>query len=236
MILDAREEGGPFASFDDFVRRVPKKAASKTALEALIKGGAFDSTGQTRLGLLCAMEDVIAMVAPEKRASEFGQDGLFGVEELPPVKIGDREWDKKTLLGFERESLGLYVSDHPLRGLGEVLSAYTTHSVVDLLADEELKDRDRVRVAGLVVAAEHRVAKTSGKPWMRAVIEDLSGSTEVLLFSRTFEEYQSLVAVDSICWLEGSMSIKDEGDRSVMVNEVRSMDAFIAQERAAGRI
>ena len=235
-VLAARLEGGPFESFEDFVRRVPKKATPKTALEALIKGGAFDSTGHTRLGLLSAMEDILAMVEPDKKAAEFGQDGLFGVDELPPVQIDDREWDKKTLLSFERDSLGLYVSDHPLSGLGEVLGAYTTHSVVDLLTSEDLQDRDQVRLAGLVVAAEHRIAKSSGNPWMRAVIEDLSGSTEVLLFSRTFEQYQSLMVVDSVCWLEGVMSIKEDGARSVMVNEVRAMDGYIAQERAAGRI
>ena len=139
--VDRRRRGrrrAAFTSFADFLRKVPVNVCNKRVIESLIKAGAFDSLGSPRRGMLMIHEQAIDSVIDVKRNEAIGQDSLFGDDAEDnaatfDVPVPDGEWDKATLLGFEREMLGLYVSDHPLLGLEHVLAAETDCSVVQLL-------------------------------------------------------------------------------------------------------
>ncbi len=136
-IVAARSAKGAFASFSDFLRKVPVNVCNKRVIESLIKAGAFDSLGHPRKGLVLIHEQAIDTVIDVKRNEAMGQDSLFGgdaeIEASFEVPVPDGEWDKSTLLAFEREMLGLYVSDHPLLGIEHILSAATDCSVAQLL-------------------------------------------------------------------------------------------------------
>src|SRR6202012_5519454 len=123
-IVATRKAKGAFTSFSDFLRKVPTVVCNKRVIESLIKGGAFDEFNHPRKGLVMVHEQAVDSVIDIKRNEAIGQDSLFGGDEEAEaafeVAIPDSEWDKKTRLNFEREMLGLYVSDHPLFGLEHV--------------------------------------------------------------------------------------------------------------------
>ena len=141
-IVAARQDRGRLVSFEDFVRKSPAVVCNKRTIESLIKGGSFDSLQHTRQGLVRVHEAYIDALSDEKRQEAIGQDSLFaGFEDdegtgtrtatsllaMPPIPT--IEWDKATLLAFEREMLGLYVSDHPLFGIEHVLAQHADTSI-----------------------------------------------------------------------------------------------------------
>src|SRR5579859_1982311 len=140
-IVATKAAKGAFTSFSDFLRKVPVNVCNKRVIESLIKAGAFDSLGSPRRGLLMIHEQAIDAVIGAKRDAMLGQDSLFDDDEdnsaIFDVPVPDGEWDKSTLLGFEREMLGLYVSDHPLLGLEHVLATGTDCSIAQLLGSTE---------------------------------------------------------------------------------------------------
>ena len=148
-IIAARTAKGAFASFSDFLRKVPVNVCNKRVIESLVKAGAFDSLGHPRKGLLLIHEQAIDSVIDVKRNEAMGQDSLFGgdatAEAAFEIGVPDGDWDKPVLLAFEREMLGLYVSDHPLLGVEHILSAATDCSVAQLLGSA---DGDSERAAG----------------------------------------------------------------------------------------
>ena len=137
-IVAARTTKGAFTSFADFLRKVPVNVCNKRVIESLVKAGAFDSLGHPRKGLVLIHEQAIDTVIDVKRNEAIGQDSLFGgdaeTEATFEVPVPDGEWDKTTLLAFEREMLGLYVSDHPLLGVEHIVAANTDCSVAELLS------------------------------------------------------------------------------------------------------
>ena len=137
-IVAARKSKGEFTSFADFLRKVPVVVCNKRVIESLIKAGAFDSFGHPRKGLALIHEQAVDSVIDIKRNEAIGQDSLFGGDEEAEaafeVAIPDAEWDKKTRLNFEREMLGLYVSDHPLLGVEHMIARDTDVSVAELMA------------------------------------------------------------------------------------------------------
>ena len=145
-IIRSREEKGAFASFKDFLSKVPAVVCNKRTIESLIKGGAFDSLGESRRGQVEVHERYIDALVEVKKQEAIGQDSLFGsfgmdeatdasgpgaFDGLPPVP--PLEWDKATLLSFEREMLGLYVSDHPLFGIEHILATHADTTIASLL-------------------------------------------------------------------------------------------------------
>src|SRR5579862_6811814 len=140
-IVAARTSKGAFTSFSDFLRKVPVNVCNKRVIESLVKAGAFDSLGDARRGMVMVHEQAVDAVIDVKRNEAIGQDSLFGDDEENAatfdVPIPAGEWDKTTLLAFEREMLGLYVSDHPLLGLEPVLAAVTDCSVAELIGSAE---------------------------------------------------------------------------------------------------
>ncbi len=234
-IVAAREEA-PYGSFHGFLDKVPLHVANKRTVESLIKAGAFDSMGDTRRALLEIHEDAVEAAVDRKRneaqgAIGFDFDSLYdGAEEVAPVKVPPRpEWTKKDKLGFEREMLGLYVSDHPLAGLEIPLAKHASTSIHDLLADEDVADGDIVTVAGLVTSVQHRVAKQSGNPYGMITIEDFDGEVTVMFMGKTYTEFQSMLQADAILVVRGRVSRRDDGlnlhGQSAFAPDLGSVDA-----------
>src|SRR6478736_5055015 len=169
-IVRTREEKGDFTSFTDFLDKVPAVVCNKRTIESLIKAGAFDSLGHARRALLLVHEQAVESVIGVKRKEAEGQFDLFadlGTDDGPgfSVQVPDvPDWDKKQRLQFEREMLGLYVSDHPLSGLEHVLSAAADVSIATLNADEARPDGSTVVVAGLITSLQRKMSK-QGNPW-----------------------------------------------------------------------
>ncbi|GLJ61544.1 MULTISPECIES: DNA polymerase III subunit alpha [Microbacterium] len=214
-IIAAREEG-PYTDFHDFLRRVPMHVANKRTVESLIKAGAFDTMGSTRRALLEIHEQAVESAVTDKRnaaggAIGFDFDSLWDEPEAVQ-KVPDRpEWTKKDKLAFEREMLGLYVSDHPLAGLEVPLAKHRSITISDLLASEDLQDGDQVTVAGLVTSAQHRVAKSSGNPYGMITVEDFDGEVTVMFMGKTYTEFQPILQQDSVLAVRGRVSRRDDG-------------------------
>ncbi|MEV8268070.1 DNA polymerase III subunit alpha [Microbacterium sp. NPDC076911] len=207
-----------FVSFHDFLTKVPMHVSNKRTIESLIKAGAFDSLGSTRRALMEIHEDATEAAVDSKRKAATGAigfdfDSLYDeTEEIAPAKVPDRpEWTKKDKLAFEREMLGLYVSDHPLAGLEVPLAKHASISIHDLLASEDLNDGDQVTVAGLVTSVQHRVAKASGNPYGMITIEDFDGEVTVMFMGKTYAEFSSTLIADSILAVRGRVSRRDDG-------------------------
>ncbi|WP_206686607.1 DNA polymerase III subunit alpha [Microbacterium invictum] len=207
-----------FTSFHDFLTKVPVHVANKRTVESLIKAGAFDSLGSTRRALMEIHEDATEQAVLDKRREANGEvgfdfDSLWGDDEPHAVqKVPERpEWTKKDKLAFEREMLGLYVSDHPLAGLEIPLAKHASTSIHDLLASDDVNDGDQVTVAGLVTSVQHRVAKQSGNPYGMITVEDFDGEVTVMFMGKTYTEFQSMLVADSILAVRGRVSVRDDG-------------------------
>lgn len=220
-IVAAREAKGAFTSFTDFLDKVPAVVCNKRTIESLIKAGAFDSLGHTRRALLLVHEQAVDAVIGVKRKEAEGQFDLFadligaddgGASSAFSVTVPDLpEWDKKQKLTFERQMLGLYVSDHPLAGVEHVLTSAADVSIATLLGDENRPDGSTVTIAGLVTSVAIKVAKASGNYWAAVTIEDLEGSIEVMFFGETYLAYSTVLAEDSVVVLKGRVRRRDEG-------------------------
>lgn len=217
-IVAARTEKGPATSFQDFLDKVPAVVCNKRTIQSLIKAGAFDSLGQTRRSLLARCDEAVDAVTDVKRNEAIGQFDLFGglggdeggagagfTIEIPDLP----EFDRRHKLAEEREMLGLYVSDHPLRGVERALGRYQDVEIAQVLSGEDSMADRVVRIAGLVSGVQTKVTK-QGNTWAIATIEDLSGSVEVLFFPRSYETIQSFLAPDIIVQVEGKVNVRDD--------------------------
>ncbi|MBF0689612.1 MAG: DNA polymerase III subunit alpha [Cellulomonas sp.] len=216
-IVAAREEKGAFTSFTDFLDKVPAVVCNKRTIESLIKAGAFDALGHPRRALLLVHEQAVDAVIDVKRKEATGQFDLFadlaGEDETGSgiaVTIPDLpDWDKKQRLAFEREMLGLYVSDHPLSGLEHVLSAQADVSIATLNADEARPDGSTVVVAGLVTSLQRKMSK-QGNPWAAVTLEDMEGSVEIMFFGETYLAYSTVLAEDAVLVVRGRVRRRDD--------------------------
>ncbi|MFF1528742.1 DNA polymerase III subunit alpha [Cellulomonas sp. NPDC058312] len=214
-IVRTREEKGDFTSFTDFLDKVPAVVCNKRTIESLIKAGAFDSLGHARRALLLVHEQAVESVIGVKRKEAEGQFDLFadlGGDDGPgfSVQVPDvPDWDKKQRLQFEREMLGLYVSDHPLSGLEHVLSAAADVSIATLNADEARPDGSTVVVAGLVTSLQRKMSK-QGNPWAAVTLEDMEGSVEIMFFGETYLAYSTVLAEDAVIVVRGRVRRRDD--------------------------
>jgi DNA polymerase III subunit alpha len=228
LITEERRKGGPYASFQDFIERIDLTVLNKRTIESLIKAGAFDSMGSPRKGLLAVCEQMIDAVIVRRRAEDMGQFSLFGSEEPAMVEgavaIPDIEWDKMVKLGFEKEMLGLYVSDHPLFGLEEALRSLTSSPIAAL---SEQEDRATVTIAGIVGSVTRRYSR-NGELILWAQVEDLSGSVEVVCFPKVVAEVGPLIRNDAILVVRGRL---DQGsdEAKVIAQQVREPSLSVEQ-------
>jgi DNA polymerase III subunit alpha len=224
-IVRARTEKGAFTSFADFMSKVELVVCNKRTIESLIKAGAFDSLGHTRRGLIDIHSDAVDAVTSIKRQEAMGQFDLFGAA-MPAentvvgldLTVSAEEWDRKTLLSFEREMLGLYVSSHPLSGTERILRGHADKTISELLADEPA-DGMNVTLAGMLVGITRRVTK-QGKTWASATLEDLAGGIEVLFFPNTYELVGTQLAEDLIVAVKGRVNRRDTGSLSVFATDL----------------
>jgi len=219
-IIAARTEKGDFTSFEDFLRKCPATVLNKRTIESLVKAGAFDSLGHQRAGLVRIHEAYVDALVDEKRQEAIGQDSLFGdfgfggddgesvqLVVLPPIP--EVEWDKATLLAFEREMLGLYVSDHPLFGIEHVLAAHADTSIASLMGDEPRPDGTQVTVAGLVTNLQLKRTK-KGDLWAIATVEDLDGAIECLFFPSSYQNVATRLVPDLVVSVRGRVNARDD--------------------------
>ncbi|MEO8830150.1 DNA polymerase III subunit alpha [Lapillicoccus sp.] len=229
-VVRTRAEKGAFSSFKDFLGKVPAVVCNKRTIESLIKAGAFDSLGESRRGMLEVHVLFVDALADVKRQEAIGQDSLFGsfggfgdaggagdeagipgggdaFDGLPPVPR--QEWDKQTLLTFEREMLGLYVSDHPLFGIEHVLTQHADTSIASLTGDEPKPDGTPVTIAGLITGLQIKRTK-KGDLWAIATVEDLEGAIECLFFPSAYQSVGPLLRTDVVCVVKGRVSSRDD--------------------------
>ncbi len=225
-IKSARATKGAFTSFGDFLAKVDAQVCNKKTIESLIKGGAFDSLQHSRKGLMTIHLEAIDSVIETKRAEAIGQFDLFGGESITQVsgldiEIPTFEWDKATLLVFEREMLGLYVSDHPLLGVEHILRSNTDLSISALLADDSAPD-GVVTLGGLITGVQRKVSR-QGASWAIVSLEDLEGAVEVLFFSKTYNQYAMTLIEDRVVTVRGRFERRDEVVRFTAL-EMKSLD------------
>jgi DNA polymerase-3 subunit alpha len=215
-IRSAREAKGRFTDFHDFLHKVPIQVTNKRTVESLIKAGAFDSLGSTRRALVEVHEDAVDSAVSDKRAEANGQVGFdfdsLWDEPQAAQKVPERpEWAKRDKLAFEREMLGLYVSDHPLAGLEIQLAKHATSTIADVLAGEPSTDGEHVTIAGLITSVQHRVARNSGNPYGIVNVEDFAGEISVMFMGKTYQEFSPALINDAIVVVKGRVSVRDDG-------------------------
>jgi DNA polymerase-3 subunit alpha len=235
-IGSARREKGPFESFHDFLRKVPMQVANKRTVESLAKAGAFDSFGATRRAIVEIHEDAVDAAVSQKRAEANGQVGFdfdsLWEEPQPVNKVPDRpEWSKRDKLAFEREMLGLYVSDHPLAGLELQLAKHATIGISELVAREAGEDGEIVSIAGLITNVQHRVARSNGNPYGVVQLEDFGGELSVLFLGKTYQEFHPALVNDAIVVVKGRVSHRDDG---VAIHAVSMFAPDLGQSLGAG--
>ncbi|GJQ35958.1 MAG: DNA-directed DNA polymerase [Anaerolineaceae bacterium] len=202
-IIDERIANGKFKDLNDFARRVDLRTVGKRALECLIKVGALDAFGN-RASLLASLDRIVAISGNHFRAADAGQLSLFGADSgvvdeihLPEV----RDVDKREMLNWERELIGLYISDHPLNEYQAALAQIVSYFSGQL---SEAQHEEKVRVAGLITNIRPYTTK-AGKPMGFVTIEDIQGSIELLLFTRTWEQYHAQLSSGQIIIVEGKV-------------------------------
>src|SRR6478609_3582506 len=219
-IVSARQDKGRYTSFKDFLSKAPAVVCNKRTIESLIKAGAFDDLQHTRQGLVRVHEDYVDAFVDIKRKEAIGQDSLFGgfgddgdggdsVDFAVLPQIPTIEWDKQTLLAFEREMLGLYVSDHPLFGIEHVLSQHADTSIATLTGDESKPDGTNVTVAGLITGLQIKRTK-KGDLWAIATVEDLDGAIECLFFPSTYMTVGPMLQQDTVAVVRGKVNRRDD--------------------------
>jgi DNA polymerase III subunit alpha len=220
LLIAEREENGQFSSFHDFVERVPEPVLNKRTIESLIKGGAFDNLGHTRRGLLTVFEHIIDTTVKRRREREKGVMSLFGdwadegagdaggsadgFDER--TEIPDLAFDKTEQLRYEKEMLGLYVSDHPLFGVEAAMRRKVEHAVLDL---QTMEDGANVVVGGVITNLARKFTK-KGDQMAVFLLEDLDASIEVTIFPRTLAEQGHKLEDDLIVSVKGRLDRRDE--------------------------
>lgn len=218
-IVANRESKGRFSSFGDFLVKVDQQVCNKKTIESLIKAGAFDSLGSSRRGLMMVYLEAIDSVSEAKRAEAIGQFDLFGASPTDTASnisgveldIPGGEWDKNLLLSYEREMLGLYVSDHPLLGIEHVLRAAVDMPLSQISEDSVGHDQI-VNIGGLITQIQRKVSK-QGNSWAIVSIEDLEGAVDVLFFAATYQAHALNLTEDRVIVVRGRIDKREESPR-----------------------
>jgi len=214
-IIETRQTKSPYKSFNDFLKKAPQVVCSKKTIDSLIKAGGFDSLGHTRRALAEIHEQAVDAQMQTKRKEAQGQvdlfSGMFDDEEGLDIKVPDRpEWQKREKLAYERDMLGLYISDHPLAGREPQIARFSEISLADLQENERIQDGQVLTIAGLVTAIEHKVARNTGNAYAIVSVEDLDSEVTVMLMGKTYAEYGRNISSDQIVMIRGRVSQRDD--------------------------
>ena len=240
-IIQARKQKGKFVSLLDFCEKVDGEGINKRLLESLIKCGAFDSLGAYRSQLMAVYEKVLEGVVQDRRKNLAGQISLFDqmsiqqeqpmdFEILPDIK----EFPKKVLLSMEKETVGVYISGHPLMEYKDILENFISTLDIQQSALEEetmmasngLKDGSKVKVGGIIV--DHKPKSTKNNNMMAFVtLEDLYGTIEVIVFPATYKKYSRLLENDSTVIIEGKLSMREDEEPKILCDQVIQLTSSI---------
>ena len=215
-VLEARREGGKFVSLHDFCERVPLRGCNKSCIETFIKAGAFDSVETNRCALLEGLESAIASGQRAQADALTGQTSMFEEatsEAGRPKTMGQlpdcEDFGSAQRLAWEKEYIGLYVSDHPLSPLREYLESVAI-PLAKITEEKVLADGARVTVGGIVTTAQKRVDK-NGRAWAIFTLEDLTGQIEILTFAKSYEKCGEHIAEDAKLLVTGRLSADSRG-------------------------
>jgi DNA polymerase-3 subunit alpha len=238
-IKRAREESGGFTSIWEFCERVDPKAVNKRSIEALIKCGAFGSTGASRKGMLEVLEQAQGAGQKIQQDAEIGQGSIFDLFEAPAgggggngaaaafagpthPPIPEEEFEKNELLAHEKDAIGLFLSMHPLKEVREALLAKVDRPLGEL---PQVKDGEWITVGGIITAARKLKTRT-GNMMMFATLDDLEGSIELIFFGDQLAEYEHIAQIDQIVTVRGRVGNDDRG----LTIKVQACELFTPSE------
>ena len=209
-----RERGGDFTSLEDFCRRVDSRIANRKIIESLVKAGAFDFLGRDRAELFASIEGTLASAAASHRDRAAGQVSLF--DELP-TPMGSRapapfaRWSEREKMSFEKELLGFYVTGHPLDPYAHLFASGKYRTITSL---GELDDRATFTIAGAIAQVDRKFTKKEGKPFAVVIVEDLTGTLEVVLWNETYVPVASALEVGTVIAIRGTIDRRDDAVRA----------------------
>jgi DNA polymerase-3 subunit alpha len=248
--IKAARETGPFESIWDFCARVDPRAVNKKAIEALIKCGAFGSTGASRKGMLEVLEQAQSAGQKQQLDAQIGQGSIFDLSpdqgggngsaaasafapSHPPIP--QEEFDQAELLAIEKDSIGLFISAHPLKQVRDALRAAVDYPLAELASR---KDGDWVTAGGIITQAK-KIRTKKGDPMMFATLDDLEGAVEILVFGKALAEYEGALGVDEVVLVRGRVDHKDAEKTCIVVQTVEPFrptpDEVEAAREAAAR-
>ncbi|RIK66296.1 MAG: DNA polymerase III subunit alpha [Planctomycetota bacterium] len=223
-IIEARENGGPFRDIFDFCERVDTQVVNRGVIEALIKAGAFDTTGAMRKALILVVDRALQMGIAAQRDRTSGQMSMFGGgESAPAPALSAQEWSEAEMLAHEKSVLGFYVTSHPLSKQSDTLRRFATVDCADIA---HLGDQTEVIVGGMISRIRMVTTKNgrnAGSKLAVLMFEDLSGSIEAVVFSEELEKYRDLIGPDRLVFLKATVDRRRE-DPSLRVSEVISLE------------
>ena len=235
VIISEREAGGPFSTLEDFVSRMSNREVNKRTLESFIKSGALDSLPGTRKQKLYVSSELLENKAREKKTVMEGQMSFFDI--APEEDKGNfqvsfpdvGEFDKETLLAFEKETLGIYVSGHPMEAYQELWQKNVTARTSDFIVDEDgrtvVEDNSIVVVGGMITAKKVKTTRTS-QLMAFVSLEDMVGTVEALVFPKIYEKNKQYLTEDSKVFLRGRASIGDDPVGKLVCEEVIPFSAI----------
>ena len=230
-ILEARKRVSRFGSLFEFCEEIDLRVVNKRVIESLIKAGALDSLGGHRSQLLASVDRAIDSAQQIQRDRESGQQGLFSALNGDPSG-GDRslhlpqdlpdtpEWPQALILSNEKETLGFYITGHPLEKFVEQIEQTTSTKVEDV---NELETGQEVRI-GAMISSLRPLRTRKGDRMATLSLEDLSGSVDAVVFPEVFKRCESLLESEAAVLVRGMLEIEDSGNRKIVVREIRTLD------------
>lgn len=233
--IEARELGGDFTSLDDYIRRilaVNKASVNRKAVESLIKAGALDSFGLHRSQLMVDMEMSIDSVQHTRRNNVDGQTSMFDLMETPQNREVQQinEYRKSQFLAYEKEVLGIYLTDHPFSPYEDRVKSKINFSVKNIIAEDnmEILDGKRVSMGGIIRNRRDLLTKKNQKMCFLE-IEDTFGLIEAVVFPNTYEEARSFLNIDQPILIEGTLQVDANEEVKILANHIADIEAMASQ-------
>lgn len=226
-ILAARDDGGPFKTLQEFCKRIDLSQVNRRVMESLIKCGAFGSVPGNRVQLLQILDICIEQGQELQKSVNSKQVSLFDVGEeagftidFAPIKLPSVEdFNQRDILAMEKEILGLYVSGHPLNEYQDLLKTKVKYQIADLTQEE---DGRRITLGGIITSVRRSVTR-KGETMAYCLLEDLTGTLEVLVFPKTLQKYHSLVEADKVVLMTGRINMQEDSPK-FFAEDIQTLD------------
>lgn len=240
-IVKERKENGEFKNFTDFCERMQGEAVNKKCIESLIKAGAFDEFEQTRSTLLASFETILDTINDTSRKTMQGQVTMFDLGKTEDQKIENmkykfttlKEFDERELLSMEKEMLGIYISGHPLDKLRKQIEDVSTINTLQMLKIKEQEDLSldgkQVKYVGIINSIKKKYTKRNTLMAFMTV-EDLYGSTEIIVFDSCFSKTQHILLEENIVLIDGRLSIREDEDVKIVANNITEFNENVLNQ------